>query len=47
MKHYMIHVPGTVYAADEYAANKQQALRQYRSRWRLSRMPKGFAIWEV
>lgn len=45
-KHFMIHLPGTVYGVDEYAPDKSTALRQFRNRNNLSRMPKGSACWE-
>lgn len=47
MRHFMIHLPVWVYAVDEYAPTKREALAQFRKRWHLNRMPKGYSIWEV
>lgn len=47
LKHYFIHHPGMVYASDTYGYDKRDALARYRTLHQISRMPKGFAIWEA
>jgi hypothetical protein len=46
-RHYAIHCPGFVYAMDIYGTSKKDALAQFRRKWLLDRMPRGYAIWEV
>jgi hypothetical protein len=47
IKHYMIQARGFLYAVDEYATSKREALAQFKKRWKLSRMPNGYGIWEA
>jgi len=47
MKHYMIRVPGWVYAMDAYGINKRDAIDRFKESAGLNRMPNGFAIWRV
>ena len=46
MKHFMIHYPGMIYAMDEHADTKRDALLNFKARWKLARMPNGYSIWE-
>ena len=46
MKCFKILCPGMIYAADEYAINKREAINQYKKRWNMNRMPNRFKIWE-
>ena len=45
MKHYMIHVPGWIYAGDFYGRNKREAIDAYKTWAGVNRMPRGYAIW--
>lgn len=50
MRRFNIQCPSVTgfYAVQEYAANRREALRQYRERWtpERRRLPAGVAIWE-
>lgn len=47
MKHFMIHVSGSAYAGDFYGKNKREAINAFKKWAGISRMPKGYSIWEV
>ncbi len=47
MKHYLIHAPGWAYAGDFYGRSRADALRACRLWLGVSRMPRGYAIWEA
>jgi hypothetical protein len=47
LNHYMIKIPGTVYAGDFYGKTKRDAINAYKKWANICRMPRGFAIWRV
>ena len=47
MKRYSIHIPSWVYAMTCYGTSRQDAIARFRAQHDLSRMPRGFAIWEA
>lgn len=47
MKNYNIHIPGWIYCMTAYGMNKRDAIARFRLKHYLSRMPKGYAIWEA
>ncbi len=46
MIHFMLWIPGRVYASDVYAESEAEARRQYRERYGYGRLPKGTQVWE-
>lgn len=46
LRHYMIICPGWVYAGDYYGTSKKAAIVEFKRINKVSRMPKGYAIWE-
>lgn len=46
MKTFHIHIPSWVYSMTAYGMNKRDALSRFKNQHNLSRMPKGYAIWE-
>ena len=47
MKHYFIHLPNWVYAADCYGDSKRDAINRFKQQHKLNRMPRGYAIWDA
>jgi len=44
---YYIHIPGWVYSMTCYGASRKAAISSFREQHGLTRMPKGYAIWEA
>ena len=44
MRHYLIWASGFAYCLDEYATSKKEAIKQFKTRWELKRMPNGYHI---
>ena len=45
MIHWMLWIPGRVYASDVYADSEAEARRWYRERYGYSRLPNGTQVW--
>lgn len=47
MKRYNLHLQGMAYAMTAYGLNPRDALNRFKQENKLSRMPKGYAIWSA
>jgi hypothetical protein len=47
LKKFYIHIPGIIYAMEEYGLSKREALNNFKRKNYLNRMPKNFSIWEA
>lgn len=47
MKKFAIHLPGWVYAMTAYGTTKTDALQRFKHQHGMTRMPRGYAIWEA
>ena len=44
---YYVHIPGWVYAVTAYGLNKRDAVNRFKHQHGMSRMPRGYGIWEA
>jgi hypothetical protein len=47
MKRYNLHLQGMAYSITAYGNSKRDALNRFKQETKLSRMPKGYAIWSA
>lgn len=44
---YYIHIPGWAHAMNAYGLNKRDAIDRFKHQHGMSRMPRGYGIWEA
>jgi hypothetical protein len=47
MTRYCIHIPAWVYAMTAYGASRKDAIARFKHQHGLTRMPRGYGIWEA
>ncbi len=47
MRAFNLHIPGWVYSMTCYGETQKDALLRFKSQHKLSRMPRGYAIWSA
>ena len=47
MKRYHIHIPGWAHSMTAYGMDKRDAIDRFKHQHGISRMPRGYGIWEA
>jgi hypothetical protein len=47
MSRFYVHIPGWVYGMTAYGLNKKDAVLRFKKQHCMTRMPRGYKIWEA